>query len=141
MMQQLRLLVLGLTLIVAGLACAPKLVGPTTPSGYFFFIRSVPPTVSPGAVFDVVVAVQDAQGRSVDGVSVAFQVEPSGARGAPVTPAQATLITRKGRARARFQAHYRGSARVVARVEQSAQSVDIVVEPEMRGGEPGGGDV
>ncbi|MDH3604090.1 MAG: hypothetical protein OEU26_31160, partial [Candidatus Tectomicrobia bacterium] len=74
-------------------------------------------------------------------VSVVFQVEPSGDRGSPITPAQATRTTRKGRTRARFEALYRGSARVVVRVEQSAQSVDMVVEPQIRGGEPGGGDV
>jgi hypothetical protein len=128
-----------LTLLCAALgcgtiACAPaKLVGPTTPSGYFFSLR-VSDTrlflVIPGSSFEhlprqaeVIGQVQNAQGQPVDGVPVEFAVV--GMQIAEVTPQR--VVTRSGQARAVLTPSTTGVARVVARVEGMEQEVRINV--------------
>ena len=87
MTRRLAVVLLGLGLALGGPACAPKLVGPTAGSGYVFSLQTYPTIVWIGVVTlrvkerypqtaEVIVRVQDAQGRAVDGVPVTFELEP-----------------------------------------------------------------
>ena len=128
---------LSLALMCSGMACAPKLVGPTVPSSYFFSLHTydsriwLQPPVSPSLaarfprVAELVVRVQDAQGRPVDGVVVVFELEPAWQQSASVTPQQAS--TRDGMARAILAPELIGAIRVMARVENVTQKVVITV--------------
>ena len=132
----------GLPLLCFGLAycltaCAPKLVGPTAPSGYFFSMQTstaiiwlgvnsyalaerFPPTA------EVSVRVQDTHGQPVNGVPVTFEVEPQWVQYASVTPSQVT--TRGGVARSVFEARLIGVVQVTARVDNTAIQTRIVIE-------------
>ena len=125
---------LCLALIWGSMACAPaKLVGPTTPSGYFFSLRASDTQlflVLPGFSFahlpreaEVIAQVQNAQGQPVDGVAVEFTV--AGMQIATVTPQR--VLTRSGQARAMLTPSTTGATRVVARVEGMQQEVRIAV--------------
>src|SRR5262245_4198515 len=107
-----RLALLGLLLACAGLGCAPKLLGPTSPSGYVFTLQAFPTLIWMGPLdagkapyypetAEVSVRVQDAQGHPVDDVLVTFAVEPGWEQSASLTPPQAR--TRNGLARVVFQ--------------------------------------
>ena len=124
---------LCLALVWGSMACAPaKLVGPTTPSGYFFSLR-----VSDTQLFltqestfehlprqaEVLVQVQNTQGQPVDGVSVEFAV--AGMQIAALTPPR--VLTRRGQARAVLTPSTIGAARVVAGVEGMQQEVRFSV--------------
>jgi hypothetical protein len=134
MSRYLRLMLFCVTLGWGSIACAPaKLVGPTTPSGYFLALR-VSDTrlflVISGSLFEhlphqaeVIVQVQNAQGQPVDGVPVEFAV--AGMQIATVTPQR--VLTRSGQARAMLTPSSTGVARVVARVEGIEQEVRISV--------------
>ena len=70
-------ILLGCTLTVGALGCAPKRVGPTAPSGYFFSLVASY-SMFFGTSTEVVVRVQDAQGNPVNAEinerkSVSFQ--------------------------------------------------------------------
>ena len=91
MARRLALVLTGLVLALAVPACAPKLVGPTAGSGYVFSLQTYPTIIWVGQVessrlaqfpqvAEVSVRVQDAQGRALDGVPVAFELEPDGRR-------------------------------------------------------------
>jgi hypothetical protein len=135
MRQQLILILLCCGLACSSMACAPTLVGPTA-SGYAFSLQVSEPRIWLG-VFDdsaaqrfptiteLIVRVQDAQGQPVDGVPVTFEVEPSWAQQASVSPAQA--VTRGGIARTVFQAEITGMVRVMARLENTTAQTRIVV--------------
>ncbi len=93
MARRLALVLMSLVLALAVPACAPKLVGPTAGSGYVFSLQTYPTIIWVGVVdltaaarfpqvAEVIVRVQDAQGRAVDGVPVTFELEPDG-RGVP----------------------------------------------------------
>ncbi len=113
MPRHVRVMLLCLVLACGSMACAPKLVGPTVPSGYFFSLWVSDPDIwllLPGDILEeqypsfaeVTVQVQDAQGQPVDGVPVEFQVEPAWVQDASVTPQ--SVITRGGVAQAVFRA-------------------------------------
>ncbi len=133
-----RVMLLCLVLACGGLACAPKLVGPTVPSGYFFSLWVSDPEIwllLEGSfleehfprVAEVIVQVQNAQGQPVDGVSVTFQVEPAWVQDASVTPQ--SVITRGGVAQAVFRAETTGVVRVMVRVDDTTQETVITVFP------------
>lgn len=138
MRQRLLLALLCLLLAQADLASAPQLVGPTASSGYFFSLKVVPTTVWIGVhsltgrthyptSAQVRVRVQDGQGRPVDGVPVAFALEPMWAGGAVLEPAQ--TVTRDGVARAVFSApQSSGWVRITARVDNTAAQTALLVE-------------
>ena len=119
-----RLLFLSVVLLMSSTACAPPRIGPTAPSGYFFTLF-IPPTVFQGEGAEILVRVQDAQGNPVDGVEVAFQVEPRWATDASFTPSR--LLTRQGTAYTRFQSGIIGIVGITAQVEQTIQTAKIYV--------------
>jgi hypothetical protein len=84
-----RLSLFGLALLYGSLGCAPKQVGPTAPSGYVFSVIAFPSSILTSFPASLIVRVQDAQGRPVDGSLVAFQVAPSWAHAASVSPSGA----------------------------------------------------
>ena len=141
MIRSMHVALLGLALVCGSIGCAPKLIGPTSPSGVFFSVRLLEPhifLVSSASVLglprvaEVIVHVQDAQGHPVDGISVEFQVEPAWRQSASLRPQH--TITRGGIARAVLEPSNMGVVRVTARVENSTQKVAIVVSPAPSGG-------
>ncbi len=141
---------LCLTLLASLMACAPKIAGPTAPSAYVFSLQAFPTNIfrSTSSIAysdsfstrrdrfaDLVVRVQNQQGEAVDSVPVVFEVEPSWAQDAVVTPSR--VLTEQGEARARFQARTVGVARVIARVEDTTQQISIAISSP--GGSPAGG--
>jgi hypothetical protein len=118
-----RFLCLAVVLLASSMACAPRRVGPTVPSGYIFTLVA-PSQVFRGTAEDVIVRVQDAQGNPVDGVPVEFRVEPKWAADASLTP---RVLTRGGIARSIFQADIIGLVQITAQVEQTALTTTIVV--------------
>jgi len=131
------LTLLGLGLACGVTACAPKLVGPTSPSGYFFTLQVADPVIllrPSGTATEVSVRVQDAHGQPVDGVRVAFEVEPGWTQHASVSPSQVT--TRGGVARAIFTARLTGVVHVTARIDNTTAQAEITVEspPSPSGG-------
>jgi hypothetical protein len=79
------------------------------------------PRVLQGESVTLVVKVQDAQGRPVDGVPVEFEVEPGWTKNAAVSPPRA--VTQQGKAQAVFQANQLGVVRVTVRVDGSTEEV------------------
>jgi hypothetical protein len=137
MIRYVSILFLGVMLVCGGMGCAPKLIGPTQPSGHFFSLIVSDPQiyllVNPPSdrrlrdFAQVVVRVQNAQGQPIDGVPVEFQVEPAWAQHASFTPQSA--ITQGGEARAVFRAKTTGPVRIVVRVEDMARETIIIVSP------------
>jgi hypothetical protein len=144
-----RRMLLGLVcLVLAGSHATgtPTFVGPTVSAGYFFTLKVSPGTIVLGA-YDmsaarhsptraaVVVRVQDGQGRPVDGVAVAFELEPAWSRSAVLSPAAA--VTHGGIARTIFSApQTTGRVRITARVDNTIARAALVVQsyeerPEM----------
>ena len=128
---------LGFGLACGVTACAPKLVGPTVPSGYFFAIETFTSVIWLGVnsvalaerftpTAEVSVHVQDARGQPVDGIPVTFEVEPQWAQYASVSPSQMT--TRRGVASTVFEARLTGVVQVTARVDNMAVQTRIVVQ-------------
>ena len=123
------LTLLGLGLACGITACAPKLVGPTSPSGYFFTLQVADPVIllrPYNTATEVSVRVQDARGQLVDGVPVIFEVEPGWAQPASVSPSQVT--TRGGMARTVFTARLTGIVHVTARVDNTTAQATITVQ-------------
>ncbi len=123
-LRHVRVMLLCLVLAYGGMACAPKLVGPTVPSGNFFSLWISDPVIwllldgSPleehfPRVAELTVRVQNAQGQPVDGVPVTFQVEPAWIQDASVIPQ--SVITRDGVAQAVFRAETIGVVRIMVR--------------------------
>jgi len=145
MRQRLLLNLWCLVFVCTSPACASQLVGPTASSGYFFTLQISHPTIVLGVYgltaeryptgSEVIVRVQDGQGRPVDGVAVAFELEPSWAQSAVLSPLQA--VTHGGVARATFSApQATGRVRISARVDNTTARTAIVVQsyeerPEM----------
>jgi hypothetical protein len=119
----LSLSILCLVLVCSSLACTPKHVGPTA-SGYFFGMLTAP-TAYRGESTALVVAVQDAQGRPVDGVLVEFEIEPAWTGSASVSPAR--VLTSRGKAQTVFQAGVIGVVRVTVRVDGSTETIRMAV--------------
>jgi len=127
-----------LVLMLGGTACAPKLVGPTPGAGYRFSLEVSDPIiwmgqsiVSSGAQFsqsaELLVRVQDAQGRPVDGVPVTFEVEPDWAGRIALAPSQTS--TRNGLARAIVSdPKTTGVVRVMARVDAMTAQARLTVQ-------------
>ena len=137
-LRHVRVMVLCLVLAYGSMACAPKLIGPTVPSGYFFSLWVSDPEIwllLEGDILEehypsfaeVTVRVQNAQGQPVDGVPVTFQVEPDWIQDASVTPQRA--ITRGGVAQAVFRAETTGVVRVMVHVDNTTQETVIIVSP------------
>lgn len=135
MIRYLSLLFLGAMLVGGSMGCAPRLNGPTQPSGYFFSL-----TVSDSRIYllvnplsfehlpdsaQVVVLVHNAQGQAINGLPVEFQVEPGWAQNASLTPPRA--ITQGGEAHAIFRANTTGVVHIVIRVEDMTQETTIAV--------------
>jgi hypothetical protein len=138
MAQRLAGVLMSLILALAVPACAPKLVGPTAGSGYVFSLQTYPTLIWVGQVepsvaaqfpqvAEVIVRVQDAQGRAVDGVPVAFELEPEWAGSATLAPSQTT--TRGGIARAVFsEPRTSGIVRVMARVDNTTAQTRLTIQ-------------
>jgi hypothetical protein len=146
MVRRMALVLMGLVLVLGDVACAPKLVGPTAGAGYVFSLQVSEATIWSGLMdstaaarfpqaAEVIVHVQDAQGRAVDGVPVTFALEPEWARNATLAPAQTT--TQGGIARAIFSApKTSGVVQVIAHVDnttaQTRLTVRIYQEPSSK---------
>ena len=138
MAQRLAWGLMSLILALAVPACAPKLVGPTAGSGYVFSLQTYPTLIWVGQVessvaaqfpqvAEVIVRVQDAQGRAVDGVPVTFELEPEWAGSATLAPSQTT--TRGGIARAVFsEPRTSGIVRVMARVDNTTAQTRLTIQ-------------
>ena len=138
MARRLALVLMSLVLALEVPACAPKLVGPTAGSGYVFSLQTYPTIIWVGVITltaaarypqaaEVIVRVQDAQGRAVDGVPVTFELEPEWARSATLAPSQTT--TRGGIARAVFsEPQTSGVVRVTARVDNTTAQTRLTVQ-------------
>jgi hypothetical protein len=138
MAQRLAWVLMSLILALAVPACAPKLVGPTAGSGYVFSLQTYPTLIWVGQVdsalaaqfpqvAEVIVRVQDAQGRAVDGVPVTFELEPEWAGSATLAPSQTT--TRGGIARAVFsEPRTSGIVRVMARVDNTTAQARLTIQ-------------
>ncbi len=139
-LRHVRVMLLCLMLAYGSMACAPKLIGPTVPSGYFFSLWVSDPDIwllLSGDILEeqypsfaeLTVRVQNAQGQPVDGVSVTFQVEPAWVQDTSVIPQRA--ITRDGVAQAVFRAETTGVVRVMVRVDDTTQETVITVFPTL----------
>jgi len=138
MARRMALVFMSLVLALAVPACAPKLVGPTAGSGYVFSLQVSQAIIWVGQVdaavaaqfpqvTEVIVRVQDAQGRAVDGVPVTFELEPGWASSATLAPSQTT--TRGGIARAVFsEPRTSGVMRVMARVDNTTAQARLLVQ-------------
>src|SRR5256885_12917467 len=139
MVRRMALVLTGLILLLGGTACAPKLVGPTPGAGYRFSLEVAEPTlwlvsgILAGDVqgltssTELIVRVQDAQGRPVDGVPVTFEVEPEWARSISLAPSQTS--TRGGIARAILaEPQAIGVVRVMARVDNVTAQATLTVQ-------------
>src|SRR4029077_20399331 len=138
MTRHMTLVLMCLVLVLGGTACAPKLVGPTPGSGYSFSLEISNPIIWMGTsligggpqfpqVAELIVRVQDAQGRPVDGVPVTFEVEPGWARSIALTPSQTS--TRGGIARAILsEPQTIGLVRVMARVDNVTTQATLTVD-------------
>jgi hypothetical protein len=132
-MKHRRLLLLCCALTIGNLACAPKLIGPTSNSGYFFSILTTP-MVLKGEPMPLVVQVQDARGNPVNGIPVEFEVEPAWRQEATVSASR--VITSQGRAQTIFRAELVGIVRVTVRVDHTTAEIEF--SASIRGGPSGG---
>jgi hypothetical protein len=148
MVRRMALVLTCLVLTLGGTACAPKLVGPTPGAGYRFSLEVSEPTIwfvsgilvgdvqSLPRATELIVRVQDAQGRPVDGVPVAFEVEPSWAQSIALAPSHTT--TRGGIARVVVSDPQAvGVVRILARVDTMTAQARLTVEKYGGGGNPG----
>src|SRR5215470_13854515 len=139
MVRRMALVLMCLILTWGGTACAPQLVGPTPGAGYRFSLEVSEPTiwlVSGILVGDVrdltqstelLVRVQDAQGRPVDGVPVTFEVEPDWVGRIALAPSQTS--TRNGLARAIVSdPKTTGVVRVMVRVDAMTAQARLTVQ-------------
>ena len=146
MNRYLQLTLLNLLLLCSSLACTPKLVGPTVPSSYFFAVQpsdtviwlqhpTAPRVARLPRVVTLVVRVQNAQGRPVNGVPVTFTVPPAWERSVYITPQQA--ITHNGMAQTVLEPRTTGALQVMIHVENLTQRVTITVSTEPTRRTPG----
>src|SRR5215510_15416649 len=138
MTRRMALVLMSLVLALAVPACAPKLIGPTAGSGYVFSLQVFPAIVWVGQVdsavaaqfpqvAEVIVRVQDAQRRAVDGVPVTFELEPEWAGSAALAPSQTT--TQGGIARAVFSdPRTTGRVRVMAQVDNTTAQTRLTIQ-------------
>jgi hypothetical protein len=138
MARRLAWVLMSLVLAFGGPACAPKMVGPTAGSGYVFSLETYPTIIWVGVMTlrskeqypqaaEVIVRVQDAQGRAVDGVPVTFELEPRWANSAVLAPSQTT--TRGGIARAVVsEPQTSGIVRVMVHVDNTTAQTRLTVQ-------------
>jgi hypothetical protein len=138
MARRIALVLMGLVLVLGGAACAPKPVGPTAGAGYVFSLQVSETTIWFGVMdsivaarlpqaTEVIVRVQDTQGRAVEGVPVTFELEPEWVRSAKLAPSQTT--TQGGIARAVFsEPKTTGVVRVMAHVDNSTAQARLTVQ-------------
>jgi hypothetical protein len=138
MVRRIAMILVCLGLTLGGAACAPTLVGPTPGSGYVFFLQVSEPIIWLGPVpstvaarfpktAELIVRVQDAQGRPADGVPVTFDVEPEWVRSVSISPSQTS--TRGGIARAIFfEPQTIGVVRVMAHVDTMTAQARVTVQ-------------
>ena len=138
MARYMALVLMCLVLMLGGPACAPKLVGPTPGAGYSFSLEVSEPIIWMGTGFigkgpelprdsALIVRVQDAQGRPVDGVPVLFEVEPGWARSLSLDPSQTS--TRGGIAQAILsEPKTTGVVHVMARVDNVTAQTRLTVQ-------------
>ena len=124
--------------MLEGIACASRFVGPTPGAGYRFALEVSDPIIwigegsfTGGAPFpqaaELVVRVQTAQGRPVDGVPVTFEVEPDWVGRIALAPSQTS--TRNGLARAIVSnPKTTGVVRVMARVDTITAQARLTVQ-------------
>lgn len=137
MLRRIILVSVCLGLACGGVACAPPRLGPTAGSGYVFSVQvsdsivwrgPVNPAVAARfpQVAEVLVTVQDTQGRPVNDVPVTFELEPGWARSAALAPT--ATRTRGGMARALFsEAQTTGVVRIMVRVDGTTAQVHLTV--------------
>ena len=136
-LQRTKRSLLGLVLASICAACAPQLVGPTTPSGHFFALEVSTPVIWLGVPNSgpagyptraaVVVRVRSGQGQPVDGVPVVFELEPFWAQSVGLAPLQ--TVTRDGMARAIFaQPQTTGVVHITARVDNTTARTRITIQ-------------
>jgi hypothetical protein len=130
-------------LLCGSMACAPKQTGPPTLSehGYIVMLHASSGSIwlNPGSTpppgvqrfAELVVSVQDAQGRPVDGVSVEFQLGSSWAQSASVTPQRA--VTRDGSVQAIIEPRTTGIIPVIVRVDNVTRQARFTVQPSSFG--------
>jgi hypothetical protein len=129
-------------LLLCGAACAPPLLGPTAGAGYIFTLQVSDPVIWLGTldasvarrlpqVAEVIVRVQDAQGRPVDDVPVTFAVEAEWANSITIAPSHTR--TRAGIARALVSApQTTGVVRIMARVDDTTAQTRLTVQTYQR---------
>src|SRR5438552_2260499 len=144
MARHMALVLMCLALMLGGPACAPKLTGPTPGAGYRFSLEVSEPIIwlvsgvlVGGIPFpqtaELIVRVQDAQGRPVDGVPVTFEVEPGWARSISLAPSQTS--THGGIARAVLsEPQTIGVVRVMAREDNVTAQATLTVDRYGGGG-------
>jgi hypothetical protein len=105
----------------------PVLLGrvPTLSSARYRVTLEAPQTIFQWQDAAVVVRVQNARGLPVDGLLVAFQVDPPWARYASIRPARAR--TQGGRVRAIVRADLVGQVRITVRVGALTKQATITV--------------
>ena len=148
MVRRMALVLMCLILTLGGTACAPTLVGPTPGAGYRFALEVSEPIIwlvsgilvgnvqNLAQSTELIVRVQDAQGRPVDGVPVTFEVEPSWAQSITLAPFHTT--TRGGIARAVVSnPQTTGVVHLLARVDNMTAQARLTVEKYGGGGNPG----
>ena len=112
----------------AGRPAPPRLPGWGTlrlSAGRYRVTLETPQTVFRGQDASIVVHVQNGQGLPLDGIPVAFQVEPGRATYTSIQPAQ--TLTRAGRARVRLRAELVGQVQITVRVGLMTQQATIIV--------------
>lgn len=136
--RRIALVLVCLGLVLGGVACAPKRVGPTAGAGYVFAVQVSNAIVWLGPVnaaiaarfpqvAEVLVEVQDTQGRPVDDVPVTFALEPGWAWSASLAPSNTR--TQGGRARALFfEPRTSGVVRILVRVDGTPAQVMLTVQ-------------
>jgi hypothetical protein len=105
----------------------PVLLGrtPTLSSARYRVTLETPQTIFQGQDATVVVRVQNGQGLPVDGILVAFQVDPPWARYASIRPARAR--TQGGRVHAILWSALVGQVRITVRVGALTKQATITV--------------
>jgi hypothetical protein len=105
----------------------PVLLGraPTLPAARYRVTLEIPQTIFQWQDAPVVVRVQNEQGLPVDGLLVAFQVDPPRARYTSIQPARAR--TQGGRMRAIVRADLVGQVRITIRVGTLTKRATITV--------------
>ena len=138
MARYMALILMCLVLMLGSPACAPKLVGPTPGAGYSFSLEVSEPIIWMGTgligkgpelprASALIVRVQDAQGRPVDGVPVTFELEPGWAESIALAPSQTS--TRGGIAQAILsESRTTGVVHVMARVDNVTAQARLTVQ-------------